>query len=205
MTTIYLISNNCFMTDNLVYKDYLELDDKRKNRPLTVNGEKVALTIAKKKNLQNIEIIYSSSFFSSVNTSKYLSDKLNLDLIIDKRLDDKIVGDIPNRKINLRNLQENDFDYKLIGGESINDVKTRMTAITKEVLKNHENSSVALFTHNIPIISLLSIWCEKGFNYEDKLILSYEEEVIIDGLKNDYNMIELTFDKENLKEIRRIV
>lgn len=205
MTTIYLISNNCFMTDNLVYKDYLELDDKRKNRPLTVNGEKVALTIAKKKNLQNIEMIYSSSFFSSVNTSKYLSDKLNLDLIIDKRLDDKIVGDLPNRKINLRNLQENDFDYKLIGGESINDVKTRMTAITKEVLKNHENSSVALFTHNIPIISLLSIWCEKGFNYEDKLILSYEEEVIIDGLKNDYNMIELTFDKENLKEIRRIV
>lgn len=205
MTTIYLISNNCFMTDNLVYKDYLELDDKRKNRPLTVNGEKVALTIAKKKNLQNIEMIYSSSFFSSVNTSKYLSDKLNLDLIIDKRLDDKIVGDLPNRKINLRNLQENDFDYKLIGGESINDVKTRMTAITKEVLKNHENSSVALFTHNIPIISLLSIWCEKGFNYEDKLILSYEEEVIIDGLKNDYNMIELTFDKENLKEIKRIV
>lgn len=205
MTTIYLISNNCFMTDNLVYKDYLELDDKRKNRPLSVNGEKVALTIAKKKNLQNIEMIYSSSFFSSVNTSKYLSDKLNLDLIIDKRLDDKIVGDLPNRKINLRNLQENDFDYKLIGGESINDVKTRMTAITKEVLKNHENSSVALFTHNIPIISLLSIWCEKGFNYEDKLILSYEEEVIIDGLKNDYNMIELTFDKENLKEIKRIV
>lgn len=205
MTIIYLISNNCFMTDNLVYKDYLELDDKRKNRPLTVNGEKVALTIAKKKNLQNIEMIYSSSFFSSVNTSKYLSDKLNLDLIIDKRLDDKIVGDLPNRKINLRNLQENDFDYKLIGGESINDVKTRMTAITKEVLKNHENSSVALFTHNIPIISLLSIWCEKGFNYEDKLILSYEEEVIIDGLKNDYNMIELTFDKENLKEIKRIV
>lgn len=205
MTTIYLISNNCFMTDHLVYKDYLELDDKRKNRPLTVNGEKVALTIAKKKNLQNIEMIYSSSFFSSVNTSKYLSDKLNLDLIIDKRLDDKIVGDLPNRKINLRNLQENDFDYKLIGGESINDVKTRMTAITKEVLKNHENSSVALFTHNIPIISLLSIWCEKGFNYEDKLILSYEEEVIIDGLKNDYNMIELTFDKENLKEIKRIV
>lgn len=150
-------------------------------------------------------MIYSSSFFSSVNTSKYLSDKLNLDLIIDKRLDDKIVGDLPNRKINLRNLQENDFDYKLIGGESINDVKTRMTAITKEVLKNHENSSVALFTHNIPIISLLSIWCEKGFNYEDKLILSYEEEVIIDGLKNDYNMIELTFDKENLKEIKRIV
>lgn len=205
MTTIYLISNNCFMTDNLVYKDYLELDDKRKNRPLSVNGEKIALTIAKKKNLQNIEMIYSSSFFSSVNTSKYLSDKLNLDLIIDKRLDDKIVGDLPNRKINLRNLQENDFDYKLIGGESINDVKTRMTAITKEVLKNHENSSVALFTHNIPIISLLSIWCEKGFNYEDKLILSYEEEVIIDGLKNDYNMIELTFDKENLKEIKRIV
>ena len=36
MTTIYLVSNNCFMNDLLVYKDYLDLDEKRKIRPLTV-------------------------------------------------------------------------------------------------------------------------------------------------------------------------
>ena len=30
MTTIYLVSNNCFMNDLLVYKDYLDLDEKKK-------------------------------------------------------------------------------------------------------------------------------------------------------------------------------
>jgi len=50
MTTIYLITNNCFITDNIIYKDYVDFDEQRKYRPLTVNGEKIALTIAKNKN-----------------------------------------------------------------------------------------------------------------------------------------------------------
>lgn len=204
MTSIYLISNNCFMNENIIYKDYFDLDDQRKNRPLTVNGEKVALTIANKKYLQNIDGIYSSTFFSSVNSAKYLTDKLKKSLIIDKRLNDRVVGDLPSKDLNLRSLQEHDFDYKLMGGESINDVKYRMIEITKEILKNNEDSSIAIYTHNISIISLLSVWCEKGFNFEEKLILNYDDDVIIDGLRNDYNIIKLEFDKENLKNIKRL-
>ena len=205
MTTIYLISNNCFLTDNIIYKDYIDLDEKRKNRPLSVNGEKVALTITKNKKVQNVESIYSSSFLSAINSAKYLTEKLNLDLIIDKRLDDRVVGDLQNQNLNLRTLQEHDFDYRLPGGESLNEVKSRMTEIVKEILNNHKDSSIALYTHNISIISLLSIWCEKGFNYDEKLILNYDEEVIIDGLKNDYNLVEMTFDDEKLECIKKIV
>ena len=57
---------------------------------------------------------------------------------------------------------------------------------------------------NPSIISLLSVWCEKGFNYEEKLILEYNDKVIIDGFKNNYNIIKLKFDKENLKDISKI-
>lgn len=205
MTTVYLIANNCFMNENIIYKDYINFDQKRKYRPLTINGEKVSLTIAKKKNLQDIDSLYSSTFFSSVNTAKYLADKLNMEMIIDRRLDDRLVGNLSDNNINLRNLQEHDFDYKLDDGESLNDVKLRMTEIMKEILKNHEDSKIAVFTHNVPILSLLTIWCEKGFNYEEKLILNYNDEVIIDGLKNDNNIIELVFEKENLINIKRIV
>lgn len=205
MTSVYLITNNCFITDNILYKEYIDFDDKRRYRPLTVNGEKVALTIAKNKNLTKIDSIYSSTYFSSINTSKYLKDKLNLDLIIDKRLDDRKVGNLTNSSLNLRNLQEHDFDYKLTSGESLNDVKKRMVSFVKEIIQNHEGSNIALFTHNISIIALLSVWCEKGFNYEEKLILNYNDEVIIDGLRNDYNIIKLEFEQDNLKNITRII
>ena len=205
MNTIYLITNNCFITDNIIYKDYVDFDEQRKYRPLTVNGEKIALTIAKNKNLSKIDTMYSSTYFSSIDTSKYLKDKLNLDLIVDKRLDDRKVGKLTDNSINLRNVQEHDFDYKLTNGESLNNVKNRMKAFVKEILQNHEDSNIALFTHNISVISLLSIWCEKGFNYEEKLILNYDENVIIDGLRNDYNIIKLEFDNDILKNITRIV
>lgn len=203
MTTIYLISNNCFMNDKIIYKDYIDFDEKRKYQPLTINGEKIALTIAKRKKLQDIDAIYSSTFFSSINTAKYLVDKLNIDLIVDKRLDNRLVGNLTDSNINLRNLQEHDFDYKLVGGESLNDVKSRMIDIMKEILRNHEDSKVAVFTHNVPIISLLTVWCEKGFNYEEKLILNYNDDVVIDGLKNDYNFIELNYEKEKLLSIKK--
>lgn len=205
MNTIYLITNNCFTTDNIVYRDNISLDDQRKYRPLTVSGEKVALTIAKNKNLTKIDAMYSSTYFSTIDTSKYLKDKFDLDLIVDKRLDDRKVGNLTDNSLNLRNLQEHDFDYKLSSGESLNNVKDRMKSLVKELLQNHEDSNIAIFTHNISMISLLSIWCEKGFNYEEKLILNYNDDVIIDGLRNDYNIIKLEFEDDSLKSITRIV
>ena len=80
-----------------------------------------------------------------------------------------------------------------------------MKSFVKEILQNHEDSNIVLFTHNISMISLLSIWCEKGFNYEEKLILDYNDNVIIDGLRNDYNIIKLEFEQDNLRNITRIV
>lgn len=205
MNTIYLITNNCFTTDNIVYRDNISLDDQRKCRPLTVGGEKIALTIAKNKKLTKIDAIYSSTYFSTIDTAKYLKDKFDLDLIVDKRLDDRKVGNLTDNSLNLRNLQEHDFDYKLSNGESLNNVKNRMKSFVKEILQNHEDSNIVLFTHNISMISLLSIWCEKGFNYEEKLILDYNDNVIIDGLRNDYNIIKLEFEQDNLRNITRIV
>lgn len=204
MTTIYLVSNNCFLNNLIIYKDFINLDEKRKYRPLTVEGEKVALSITNKKILQNIDAMYSSTFLSSIDTAKYLLEKNNIDLIIDKRFDDRKVGNLPDSSLNLRNLQEHDFSYKLVNGESIDDVKDRMKSAIKEILNNHGDENIVIFTHNIPITALLSIWCEKGFNYEEKLMLSYNEEVIIDGLHSNSNIIKLTFNSDKLQVIKRI-
>ena len=204
MTTIYLISNNLFIDNLMIYKSFTNLDDKRRQRPLTTDGEKVALTIAKKKFINDLDAIYSSTFFSSIDSAKYIIEKNEQDLIIEKRFDYRKVGNLTDSSLNLRNLQEHDFSYKLPSGESLNDVKRRMTDAVKELIKMHGDSSIAVFTHNIPIISLLSVWCEKGFNYEEKLILEYNDKVIVDGFRTDYNIIKLEFDGETIKDISKL-
>ena len=188
----------------MIYKDFINFDDKRKQRPLTAQGEKIALTIAKKKIMNELDAVYSSTFSSSIDTAKYIIEKNEQDLIIDKRFDDRKVGKLTDDSLNLRNLQEHDFSYKLQSGESLNDVKNRMINAIKELIRLHGDSSIAVFTHNIPITALLSVWCTKGFNYEEKLILEYNDQVIIDGLRTDYNIIELDFEEEMLKDIRKI-
>lgn len=205
MTSVYLVTNNGFLNEGVIYKDYCDLDERRKNRPLSVDGEKFAVTIAKKKMFDEIDAIYSSPFLTMVDTAKYLANRSNVDIIVDNRLEDRVVGDLNDSKINLRYLQEHDFDYKLTSGESINDVKIRMTSILKEIINDHKDTKTAVFTHNICLQSILSIWCEMGYNFEEKMILEYNDQVIVDGLRNDFTIVRLDFENENIKNIKKLI
>ena len=100
-------------------------------------------------------------------------------------------------------LQENDFDYKLSGGESLNEVKRRMVRFLSSLLEKHCDKTIALFTHNVAITCLLSNWCTKGFNLDNRLILNYQDEAIIDGAWDGINIIELIFDGKELVSIKR--
>lgn len=100
-------------------------------------------------------------------------------------------------------IQENDFDYRLNGGESLNDVKKRMVHFVKQLLDRHPDKTIALFTHNVAITCLLSEWCSKGFNLDNRLILNYQEKAIIDGAWDGINIIELVFDGKELVSINR--
>ena len=202
MTKVYLISNNCFMDDLIVYKDFMSVENKRRYRPLTTEGEKEALKIVKK--IGNIDSVFVSSYFSTIDSAKYTIEKNNVDLIVDKRFDDRKLGELKDNTLNLRNLQEHDFSYKLKDGESLNDVQNRMKSALKEIIMNRDGENIAIYTHNISITSLLSIWCKKDFNVDDKLMLSYNDNIIIDGLYSDSLVVELLFKNEKITDIKRI-
>ena len=103
----------------------------------------------------------------------------------------------------INELQENDFDYKLQGGESLNEVKKRMVRFIRDIVNKHEDKTVALFTHNVAITCLLSEWCTKGFNLDNRLILNYRDEAIIDGAWDGINIIELQFEGKEIVSIKR--
>ncbi|MDE5540015.1 MAG: phosphoglycerate mutase family protein, partial [Bacilli bacterium] len=154
--------------------------------------------------LKGVNVIYSSPYVMSLATSKYLAKDLGLEIYINYNIGERVIGNLGDRKIRMvSEMQENDFNYKLSGGESLNEVKSRMLFFLHNVLHDDEDKTIAVFTHNVAITCLLSEYCTKGFNLDNRLILNYEKAAIIDGAWDGINIIELKFDKEELVSITR--
>ncbi len=203
MTTIYLINNGLTM-NNLNFDNNETLESKREKRILSIEGEEESRKLINTEYLQYINKIYTSNYVMAIGTAKYLANFLDLQINIKKELGERVIGTLGDKKIRFVNeSQENDFDYKLNGGESLNDVKKRMLKFINNILINEENRTIALFTHNVAITSLLTEYCEKGFNLDNRLILNYNEDSIIDGAWDGIRIIELTFDKKRLINIKR--
>lgn len=203
MTTIYLI-NNGYTMNNLTFPDNETLEMKREKRILSIEGECESEKLALMPDLEHVQEIYSSSYVMSIGTSKYLSKKLEIGIEIRAELGERVLGQLGDKKIRMvSEMQENDFDYHLPGGESLNDVKRRMLRFLKEILKKNEGKTIAVFTHNVAITALLSEYCEKGFNLDNRLILNYQDDAIIDGAWNGINLIEMQFDGSELVSIKR--
>lgn len=203
MTTIYLINNSLTM-NNINFPSIDSLEMKREKRLLSIEGELESKKLVMNKDLQAVQVIYSSPYVMSVGTAKYLSSYLERDIFIVPLIGERKIGMLGDKKIRtLNEMQENDFNYKLSGGESFNDVKDRMLKFIKKILREDEDKTIAVFTHNVAITSLLSVYCEKGFNLDNRLILNYHEDAIIDGAWDGISIIELQFEKNELIFIKR--
>ena len=203
MTTIYLI-NNSYTMNNVAFPDRESLELKREKRILSIEGEEASKKLASNKDLQSVQEIFASPFVMSIGTAKYLAQKLELDMQIKVEIGERVLGKLGDKKIRMiSEIQENDFDYKLSGGESLNEVKNRMVRFVDKLLMQYPDKTMALFTHNVAITCLLSNWCSKGFNLDNRLILNYQDEAVIDGAWDGINIIELVFDGKELVSIKR--
>ncbi len=205
MKRIYFISNNLMSSLNVVYPKDISLYEAREKTLLSKKGDLRALHLLKLKDLESVELIYSSSYVSALMTSKYLAEEKNLKVFVDERLNERIVGDLgSNEHRFLKGMQEHDFNYKLNNGESIKDVHQRMTSFFKMLLQRKENS-IAVFTHNIALMSLCLNWCPKDYNAEDRLVLASDDDVLFDGFFHDLDLIEVCYDdSKRLESIHRI-
>lgn len=56
---------------------------------LSAKGEKQAQEISQLKELKNIDEIFSSSYSRAISTAKYIAEENNIDIIIDKNLNER--------------------------------------------------------------------------------------------------------------------
>ncbi len=169
---------------------------------LSVSGEKRAEELSKKEELQNIDAVYSSNYVRALGTAKYIALENNTIINIDERLNERRIGEIGElSQKEFERLQKKDFDFKLSSGESFNQTKKRMIEAVKGILMFETGNRVAVVSHDTALTALLSTWCEIGYNYDEDIILSYNEKTIIDGNWTAPHVIKVVFEGTAVKDI----
>ena len=203
-TVVYLIrhSESCNKANfnNIDVKDDFQLSNEK--TILSINGEKKAEALSKCSELQNLDAVYSSNYVRALSTAKYIASENNTIVNIDERFNERKIGNVVDGDFKeFFRLQARDFDYKTSNGESLNQTKKRIVEAMKNVLMFETGNRVAIISHSTALTCLLSAWCELGRNYDEEIILSYNEETIVDGRWNAPAVIKVTFEGMNVTSI----
>lgn len=196
--TLYFVSNNLVL-DDIYYETDDTILEKRITRPLSIEGEKKAVQIVKKI---NADVIYSSNYASSLSTARYYAAYKNIGININSFLNDCKIGNLGSRNIKmLRYMQDRDFDFKFKDGESLNDVNTRMNLVIKRIIKNNYNKNIVIYTHKRAIMGYLLKELDQGYNLNDRLVLSFNDKVILDDIDNEIDIIKVDIEKNEIVNV----
>lgn len=209
-TTIYLIRHSVRFDSKKILQYNTNQNKTIKNEKiiLSVEGEKRAEILSNEKELQNIDIAYTSNCVRTLQTAKYLLKKQNLKVNIDERFDERRSG-IPNNNIVhdwwLR--QYIDENYRTEGGESQKDVRERFTEAFNEVLKANKGKRIAIFSHGYAITFFIMTWCKFKYNSEkDDMQFYFKNKKIFDKKLNAPEVFKLEFDENNkIVDLKNIV
>lgn len=203
-TVVYLVRHSEVTSKNNLKEISKKESEQVSNEKsfLSVSGEKRAEELSKCSELQNIDAIYSSNYVRALETAKYIALENNTIINIDDRLNERKIGAMGDMEWQeFYRLQMKDFDFKLSGGESLNQTKKRMVEAMKSILMFETGNRVAVISHSTALTCLLSAWCEMGHNYDGDIILSYDNETIVDGSFEAPMVFKVVFDGMNVLSV----
>lgn len=201
MKTIYLIRHSEQLKDNgIINTDDTEqlLNEKI---ILSIDGEEKAKQLSEIAELNNIDILWSSSYVRAKATAKYIAYKNNIPINIDNRFNERKLGNIEELKklgerYSLTFTEEQLLDIKLknINGESREEVNKRMTKAINEILVDNENKKIVIVSHGAAIKFYLMNFCT--LNDEIKLeyknnILDFSQPSVIKLEFNNYKIVNI--------------
>ena len=201
MKTIYLIRHSEQLKDNgIINTDDTEqlLNEKI---IISIDGEEKAKQLSEIAELNNIDILWSSSYVRAKATAKYIAYKNNIPINIDNRFNERKLGNIEELKklgerYSLTFTEEQLLDIKLknINGESREEVNKRMTKAINEILVDNENKKIVIVSHGAAIKFYLMNFCT--LNDEIKLeyknnILDFSQPSVIKLEFNNYKIVNI--------------
>ena len=204
MTIIYLIRHSQQLRDTGIKK--IDENDQITNEKiiLSVEGEQKANELSELSELQNIDVIWSSNYVRAKQTAKYFAYKNNLNINIDSNFNERKLGKL----FDLKKLVK-EFEYpftkeqlinnqlKNLDGESMQEVKERMTYAIENILKTYENKRIIIVSHGAAMKYYLMNYCQLN----DEIELTYNNNIL------DFSspsIIKLTFDGDKLIDIKNV-
>lgn len=150
--------------------DFSEPDNYK--RKLTVSGEIQAQRLSEIFNDINVDGVYSSPYLRAIKTVEPIAKSKSLNVQLLDQFRERKSSDYRVSKekfLGYGRHQWDDFDFKLCGGESLNDVKNRYNTGVRIIINQHAQSQNCIFAVGCHIAGLCAYISQ--FN----LISNYEE------------------------------
>lgn len=201
MTTVYLIRHSLQLREKGIMN--VEESDQLINEKiiLSVEGEEKAKEISEIDELQNVDVIWSSSYVRAKQTAKYIAEKNKLDINIDSRLNERKLGDLNDLKGLGKNKQHSFVEEQLLDdnlknslGESLIDVQKRMDSVISKIVLDNKNKRIVIVSHGAALRFYLRKFCK--LNKDIKLefnngVLDFSSPCIIKLIINDDKVIDI--------------
>ncbi len=205
-TIIYLIRHAETIDENGIRKTDETMQEINEKEILSIEGEEDSKKLSENVELQNIDIIWCSSYTRAKQTAKYIANKNKMQYNLDKRLCERKLGNIEDLAKFMNDKTTRDPsreqlafpDFKTRDGESANDTNKRMNEFITETLKNYNEKRIVIVSHGGAIKFYLLSYCKVNKN----LNLEYKgKELNI----TSPCLLKLTFRKDELINLEQIV
>ncbi len=204
-TIIYLVRHAETIDENGIRNTNEDSQMINEKEILSVQGEEQAKRLSKEVELNNIDVIWSSSYTRAKATAKYIANNNGLSINLDSNLSERKLGNLKElgefmKDKNTRDPSQEqllDRKFKTSDGESAEDTRQRMTKFFNGILKKYEGKKIVVVSHGGAIKFFLLNWCE--VNENTKLV--YNSKVLDITLPC---LLKLTFIKNELVSLEQI-
>ena len=169
-----------------------------------MQGEEQSRKLSENPELQNIDVLWSSSYARAKGTAKYIAYRNNIEINIDSNLNERKLGNLEdlsrwmeNKAIGVVQAYLQDKKWKAREGESCEEATKRITLFLQKILEENVGKRIVLVSHGALISFLLTNWCD--LNQDTKL--AFNNKVI--DIKEP-SITKLTFDNQKLIRIETI-
>ena len=203
-TTIYLVKHADEQKENGIKNTNDTTQLMNEKYILSVKGEEQSKKLSENPELNNIDVLWSSSYARAKATAKYIANRNSIEINIDDRLNERKLGNLKdlsswmeNKTIGVVQAYLLDKKWKAREGESCEEATERITLFLKEILKENMGKRIVLVSHGALISFLLTNWCELN----EELKLTFNSKVI--EIKEP-SITKITFDNQKLLNIESI-
>ena len=154
-TIIYLIRHAETIDENGIRNTNEDSQIINEKEILSIYGEEQSKILSENSELNNIDVIWSSSYTRAKATAKYIANNNNLPINLDSNLSERKLGNLIELGDFMKNKKTRDpsqeqlldRNFKTSDGESAEETRQRMTKFFDRILREYEGKKIAVISH----------------------------------------------------------